>query len=198
LQNVHRGPRLTGKRVGEARLQLLEQGFVVVATPWYFDDALFVRWKRRRTVLPFHCKRWWKYPELARYACWLEQLLRDALPEEEVSLAELEYRHEPAGSVDLQVDGLHIDGSYIRSVCTLHGPTTLYRDGDADLPVSQRHTLLMTAVDRTRALRIPATLHRRPGAGAERAVIVCSFEPHWDGPYLENLYRRAAQTCGRR
>jgi hypothetical protein len=45
--------------------------------------------KKTRTVLPSHDKRWWRFPPLARYACWLEALLGEALPEEAVSLASL-------------------------------------------------------------------------------------------------------------
>src|SRR5207249_2632206 len=110
------------------RLEMRERGFTLVDTPSFFDDALLLRLPRSRTVLPFDCKRWWKYPQLARYACWLERLLAKALPEEAVVLAELEFRHEPAGTEDQEVDRLHADGSYIRSVCTLYGPTTLYRE----------------------------------------------------------------------
>ena len=63
----------------------------------------------------------------------------------------------------------------------LYGPTTVYRDGRAERSVPDGQTLLMTAQDRTKAVRVPCTLHRRPGAGPERAVIVCSFERRPDG-----------------
>jgi hypothetical protein len=189
-------PRPTAERVGPTRLEMLEQGFTLVDTPWFFDDDLFLRLKRRRTVLKFHDKRWWKFPPLARYACWLEGVLTRALPEEALSLATLEFRHEPAGSEDPEVDRLHADGSYIRTVCTLYGPSTVYRDGDEERPVPDGQTLLMTALDRARVLPVPCTLHRRPGAGPERAVIVCSFEPRQEQLQLANVYRQAAQRHG--
>jgi hypothetical protein len=170
------------------------RGFTLLDTPPFFDDDLFLRLKRRRMVLPAGCKRWWKYPPLARYACWLEGLLSDALPEEAVALVALEFRHEPAGSVDEQVDRLHADGSYLRTVYTPYGPATIYREGDAELPVPGGQTLLMTAFDRARALGVPCTLHRRPGAGPERAVVVGSFEPHQEQPSPAVVYRQAAQT----
>jgi hypothetical protein len=195
LRALHHGPHLTGKRIGEARLQLLEQGFVSVRTPWFFDTGVLLRVRRRRTSLPANSQRWWKFPELARYGSWVEQLLQAALPEEQLCLAELEFRHEPAGSVDLDVDQWHVDGSYIRSVYTLCGPPTIYRDGGTDVPVPEGHTLLMTAFDRSRRLRIPATLHRRPGAGPERTVIVCSFEPCTEQLQQAPIYRRAAQLA---
>jgi hypothetical protein len=124
----------------------------------------------------------------------LEALLAEALPEEAVSLDSLEFRHEPAGSEDRTVDRLHADGSYVRSVWTLYGPPTIYRDGKVERPVPDGQTLLMTAMGRARAVRRPCTLHRRPGAGPERAVIVCSFKPRSEQPPLVSVYREAAQV----
>jgi hypothetical protein len=101
-------------------------------------------------------------------------------------------RHEPAGAEDKEVDKLHADGSYLRSVYTVYGPTTIYRDGKLEHAVPSEQTLLMTAIDRARAMRIRCTLHRRPGAGPERAVIVCSFEPgvkHAHPPFQANNRR---------
>src|SRR5262245_20353447 len=102
-------------------------GFARMDTPAFFDGQLLLRLKRTRTVLRSHDKRWWRFPQLARYACWLETLLAEALPEESVSLKSLEYRHEPAGYEDPEVDRLHADGSYLRAVTTLYGPVTIYR-----------------------------------------------------------------------
>jgi hypothetical protein len=112
-------------RIGSVRLELLDRGFTLVDTPPFFDDGLFRRLKRGKTVLAFHSRRWWKYPSLARYGCWLEGLQAEALPEESVSLAALAFRHEPGGSEDQEVDRLHADGPYIRSVFTPYGPTTV-------------------------------------------------------------------------
>ena len=186
--------RHAGTCVSRVRLEMLDRGFSLVDAPSFLDDGLFRRLKRSKTVLPFHSKRWWKYLELARYGCWLEGLLSAALPEESVSLAALEFRHEPAGSTDQDVDQLHADGSYIRSVFTPYGPTTVYRDGEAERSVPHGQTLLMTALDRARAVHVPCTLHRRPGAGPERAVIVCSFEPRHDELRQLNVVRRVAET----
>jgi hypothetical protein len=177
LRDVIPGPRPAADQVGAARLDLLGRGFTVLDTPPVADDGLFRRLRRSRTVLPSHSKRWWNFPELARYACWLESLLARALPEEALALTALEFRHEPAGSVDPEVDRLHADGSYLRSVYTPYGLSTVYREGRVERPVPCGQTLLMTALGRARALGIPCTLHRRPGAGPARAVIVCSFEP---------------------
>ena len=186
-------PRLSRNWVSEVWRDMVGRGFTLVNMPPFCDDDLAVRLKRRRTVLAFEGKRWWQFPQLARYGCWLEGLLGRALPEESVSLTELEFRHEPAGSEDKEVDRLHADGSYIRSVGTLYGPSTVYRDGDAELSVPRGQTLLMTAMCRARALGVPCTLHRRPGAGTERAVIVCSLEPCQERAPEANVYRRAAQ-----
>jgi hypothetical protein len=122
----------------------------------------------------------------------LEWLLSEALPEEGVRLASLELRHERAGLADGEVDRLHADGSYIRSVLTLFGPTTIYRHEGVERLTPDGQTLLMTAMDRARARRARCTLHRRPGAGPERAVVVCSFEPRQEQPHLANVYREAA------
>jgi len=170
------------------------RGFALVDTPPFFADDLLLRLKRTRTALPFHDKRWWQFPQLAHYGCWLEGLLGQVLPQEAVSLASLEFRHEPAGSEDQEVDRLHADGSYIRSVCTLYGPATVYRDGGVERPVPGGQTLLMTALDRARAVRVRCTLHRRPGAGPERIVVGCSFEPHPEPSPLVNVYREVAQA----
>jgi hypothetical protein len=86
-----------------------------------------------------------------------------------------------------------VDGSYIRAVYTLFGPSTVYLDGDAERSVPCGPTLLMTALERCKATGLPCTLHRRPGSGPERAVIVCSFAPRPEKPELEDVYRRAAQ-----
>jgi hypothetical protein len=170
-------------------------GFALVDTPPFFGDDLLVRLKRPKTVLSPLDRRWRRFPPLARYACWLEDLLGQALPEEAVSLAALEFRHEPAGLEDPQVDRLHADGSYLRSVYTVYGPATVYRE-EVERTVPERRTLLMTALDRARAIHLPCTLHRRPGAGPERALIVCSFVP---GPEQRpaSLYREVAQALGR-
>jgi hypothetical protein len=170
------------------------RGFALVNTPLFFEDGLFPRLHRLRTVLPPHDKRWWRFPQLARYACWLEELLDKALPEEVVCLISLEFRLEPAGFEDREVDQLHADGSYLRSVCTLYGPATVYCDAGIVRPVPGRRTLLMTAMNRARAIGLPCTLHRRPGAGPERAVIVCSFEPGPDQPLPSSVYHQAAEA----
>jgi hypothetical protein len=171
-------------------------GFALVDTPPFFADGRLPRLRKRRTVLPSHDRRWQRFPQLARYAYWLTTLVGEALPEEAVSLASLEFRHEPAGSEDREVDRLHADGSYLRSVCALYGPATIFRDGSVERPVPEGQTLLMTALGRARVVRLLCTLHRRPGAGPERAVIVCSFEPR-SGQPLASLYRETAQAHGR-
>jgi len=176
------------------RQDMRGRGFTLVGTPVFFDDGVLPRLTRARTVLPSHAKLWWKFPQLARYACWLEGLLREALPEEAVSLKSLEYRHEREGLVSEDVDGLHADGGYIRSVFTLYGASTIYRHRGTEQPVPDGLTLLMTAQDRTRALRVPCTLHRRPGAGPERAVIVCSFGPRPVQPELAEVYRQVGEA----
>ena len=181
-----------GKLASRIRREMLARGFALVETLRFFDEGLCRRLTKNTLTLPFHSNRWWKIPELAHYACWLERLLVQALPEESASLATLEFRHERAGSVDEEVDKLHADGSYLRSVYALYGPTTIYRDGDAERAVPCGQTLLMTALDRARPVGVPCTLHRRPGAGLERAVIVCSFAPRQDRPHLANVYRQVA------
>jgi hypothetical protein len=187
-------PALSGRLVGEVRLKMLERGFALVNTPRCFDSGLCLRLRKERTVLPFLCEKWWRFPELAVYACWLERLLHEALPDESPLLDALEYRHEPAGSEDKGVDRLHADGSYIRSTCTLYGRTTVYRDGKIERSVPSGKTLLMTALARARAVGVPCTLHRRPGAGPERAVIVCSFEPRRQHDRAVGVYRQAVQA----
>lgn len=182
LRTKLRLSRSTGPRIDKLRRDMSGPGFGLVDTPPFFDDGLLVRLRRQRTVLLAPDKRWVRFPQLARYACWLELLLSEALPEEGVSLTALEYRHELAFSVDHEVDRLHADGSYIRSVYTLFGAATIYRDGGVERSVPHGQTLLMTAMARARAIRLPCTLHRRPGAGPERAVIVCSFEPSEEQP----------------
>jgi hypothetical protein len=191
-----RVPRLTGQRINEVRQGMTGRGFALVNTPPFFGDDLVVRLKREKTVLSPQNKRWHRFQALARYACWLEDLLGAALPDEVVSLAALEFRHEPAGLEDAQVDRLHADGSYIRSVYTLFGPATIYREEGVDRPVPERRTLLMTATDRARAIHLPCTLHRRPGPGPERAVVVCSFEPSPE-QRPASVYREVAEALGR-
>jgi hypothetical protein len=156
---------------------MLERGFALVDTPRFFENGSCLGLKKSMTLMAVRGSRWWKHPELQRYGRWLESLLDRELPEEFLSLDALEFRHERAGALDNEVDRLHADGSYIRSVCTLYGLGTIYRDRGAEWPVPCGQTLLMTAMLRARELGLPCTLHRRPGAGPERAVIVCSFEP---------------------
>src|SRR5262245_59722813 len=120
-----------GKAVLRTELQIAmsERGFLLVDTPPFFEGGLSRKCTKSRTLLSIDSKRSWRFPELARYGCWLEELLRLALPEEAVSLTSLEYRHERAGLVNAEVDGLHADQGYIRSVFTLYGPATIYRFG---------------------------------------------------------------------
>jgi hypothetical protein len=163
--------------VDQTRAAMLRPGFCLVRSPWFFNERLLQRLPRRRLLLRVQDKLRQRYPELAHYGAWLAQLLLLALPEEEARLVTLEYRYEPAGSEDEEVDRLHADGSYIRAVYNLCGSATVYRHEGVETAVPASHTLLMTAQQRTRARRISSTLHRRPGAGPERAVLVCSFEP---------------------
>ena len=95
--------------------------------------------------------------------------LRQALPEESFDLVAADFRREQAGCEDKTVDKLHADGSYIRSVCTLYGASTIYRAQGVEHSVPRGQTLLLTAMDRAKALGLPCTLHRRPGPGPERA-----------------------------
>ncbi len=169
------------------------RGFALVDTSPFFGVGWVPRQHTQRTVLAAHDSRWWQFPQLARYACWLEALLGEALPEEAVALTSLEFRLELAGSEDREVDRLHADGSYLRSVWTLYGPATIYRSGTVERSVPNGQTLLMTAMGRARAVGRPCTLHRRPGAGPERAVIVCSFEPRPAHLPQASIYWEAAQ-----
>src|SRR5438445_631867 len=61
-----------------------------------------------------------------------------------------------------------------------------------ELAAAARESLLMTAMDRAHALHVPCTLHRRPGAGPPRAVIVCSFEPREENLHLPNVFCQVA------
>jgi hypothetical protein len=180
--------------VAGVRRDLTGCGFALVDTPSCLATDLVHRRPRRSTTLPAHDRRWRQFPELARYACWLEALLDAALAEEAVALASLEFRHEPAGLEDRKVDGLHADGSYLPSVWTLCGPATIYRDCGVERPVPVGQTLLMTAMDRARAVGLPCILHRRPGAGPERAVVVCSFEPRPEQSAVASVYRDVVQA----
>jgi hypothetical protein len=192
LRGERQAPRLSGPLVGGVRRDMQGRGFALVNVAPPGGDGLALRLPRRRTVLPSDSPRWWQFPELARYACRLEALLARALPEEAVCLAEMEFRREPAGLVDEEVDRLHADGSYVRSVASLYGPGTVYRDGRTERSVPRGQTLLMTALSRARARGVPCTLHRRPGAGPERAVVVGSFEACRGGPRPAGVYRRVA------
>jgi hypothetical protein len=172
-----------------------ERGFTLVETPPFLSANLYRGLKRPKMTLAPDCKQWLRFPQLARYGYWLELLLGMALPEEDLALVALEFRREPAGTVDPEVDGLHVDGSYLSSVVTLYGAATVYREGKAELPLPGGQTLLMTAMGRARALGVPCTLHRRPGAGPERALIVCSFEPRQAQPELMAVYRRVGDIA---
>jgi hypothetical protein len=167
---------LFGRNLGAMQRDMSGRGFALARTPRFFDAERAFRLKTT-IALRRDSKHWAKYPQLGRYAAWLEALVTQALPEESATLTVLEYRYEGAGTTDQTVDRLHADGSYIRSVFTLCGPTTIYREGLGQFSVPHGQTLIMTAMGRARTLGIPCTLHRRPGPGSERAVIVCSFEP---------------------
>lgn len=180
---------LKDKFARHVRREMLGKGFVLVDTSRLIDD---IPLPPRTLQLEFHSKQWWKFPQLARYSLRLETLLRPSLPEESVSLAAVEFRVEAESFEEPSVDHLHIDGSYIRSVCTLYGPSTIYRHKKVEQSAPLKQTLLMTAIDRGRTLRIPCTLHRRPGPGPARAVIVCSFEPREDDLRRPNVFRNVA------
>ena len=61
----------TGKIVGRVRLEMMGRGFDSVATTEVFDAEPLRELRTGRMVLRFDCKRWWKFPQLARYGCWL-------------------------------------------------------------------------------------------------------------------------------
>ncbi len=172
-----RMPKVRRREADEVRRTVAGPGFALADTPPFFKGESFPGLTKLRATLSRGGADWLRFPQLAGYAAWLEELLTAALPEERLSLVMMEFRREPAGYTDKSVDRLHADGSYLRTVYTLYGAPTIYRDGAAERPVPRRQTLLMTAMGRAKALRVPCTLHRRPGAGPERAVIVCAFEP---------------------
>lgn len=153
------------------------RGFTLVETPRFFGHDSLPGPRKGAHLRPDDRKGWRKFPGLAQYRGWLERILRDALPDEPLSLASLEFRHEAAGTEEDEVDRWHVDGSYLRTVFTLYGPATIYREGRAERSVPGGRTLVMTAMDRARALGVHCTLHRRPGAGPERAVLIGSFVP---------------------
>jgi hypothetical protein len=194
LRTKVRVRNFAAQSVDQVRQGMMGCGFALVNTPSFFRDGLHQRLSSPRTELDADDKRWRQFPDLARYGCWVETLLEKALPEEAVSLACLDFRHEPADLEDQEVDRLHADGYYIRSVYTLFGPTTIYRDQGVERSVLEGHTLLMTAYDRAKAVHRPCTLHRRPGAGPERALIVCSFELPSVRPTRARLYREVGQA----
>jgi hypothetical protein len=174
--------RLTGKTVARVRRELSGRGFALVDTPRFFDDETFRPPGAGTTAFCFDHTLSRKFPSLSRYGRWLAQLLARALPDELVPLVLLEYRREPAGYTDSDVDRLHVDGAYLRAVYSLSGRATIYRDGNKERSVPDGQTLVMTAMDRTRATRVHSTLHRRPDAGAARELIVCSFRPRPEKP----------------
>lgn len=169
-------PRVSRRLAARVRLEMSGRGFALVDTP-PFEVESFPGPRRSVTLEPFHGRRSGSLPALERYGRWLERLVIQALPDELLALAALEYRCEPAGSSNRGVDLLHADGSYLRSVYTPFGRPTVYRSGKVERPVPRGQTLLMTAQNRTRARGVPCTLHRRPGPGPERVVVVGTFEP---------------------
>ncbi len=189
---------LSGEVIDRVRREMLGRGFSLVETPSFSHESLQNRWNQRSSLLLFSSKHWMKYPHLARYACWLEDLVTRALPEEKLSFIGLEFRREPAGHVNREVDRLHADAAYLRAVYTLYGASTIYRENRQEFPVPEGRTLLMTAQDRTRAVRIPGTLHRRPGPGPERAVLVSTFQPRSEEDEAVKIYRQAAAQKPRR
>ncbi len=70
MRTEYRLPLLTKPVAEEVRLEMVERGFALVDTPAFCDAGLVLRLKRQKTVLPYHSKRWWKFPQLARYGCW--------------------------------------------------------------------------------------------------------------------------------
>src|SRR5262249_20868297 len=146
--------------VSRVRREMLGRGFALVGTALDFESAMARAQKSVRTILASNSKHWWKFPQLADYAHRLERLLCAALPAETLALSDSELRHEPAGEEDEEVDRLHVDGAYLRSVCTLYGPTTIYFEGKVEHAVPFGQTLLMTALARARAMCVRGTLHR--------------------------------------
>jgi hypothetical protein len=179
--------------VASVRREMLERGFSLVDMPPLLDGGRFPELKKKKMVMTCDCMRWWQFPQLAVHACWLESLVSEALPEESVSLVALDYRYEQASFEDRTVDRLHADGSYVRSVYTLYGASTLYREEDNEHSVPRGRALLLTAMSRARALGLHCTLHRRPGPGPERAVIVCSFEPRYEKRGKAEIHREVAR-----
>lgn len=157
------------------RTELLEKGFALLPTPRLHVDEALPRGKKDRILAPFFSRRSERFPELARYGRWLDSLLRQALPEECLGLDTLEYRFERAKLVIDEVDKLHADGGYIRSLYTLAGPPTVYLHARKEHIVPFGRTLVITAFGRARKVRVPCTLHRRPGSGIERTLIVGTF-----------------------
>jgi hypothetical protein len=153
---------------------MLERGFTLLKTPKAVHDVLLPALKRSVTVRSLEGQR---FPGLPCYGAWVQWLLQMLLPEERICLTTLEYRYEPANHADEQIDRLHADGAYLRSAYTLSGASTIFRDAKTERSVPPGFTILMTAIGRARAIRVPCTLHRRPGRGMERSVIICSFEP---------------------
>jgi hypothetical protein len=177
LQRIVSYPPLAEYVVRAVRQDMLDRGFALVKTPRCIGG--FGPSRLNRSIALRSLARDDKFPALTRYGLWAESLIRNLLPEEHVCLTALELRHEAANHTDKQVDRLHADGSYIRSLYTLSGPSTVYRDRKTEQSVPAGNTIFMTAIGRARTMGVPCTLHRRPGRGMERTIIVCSFEPRF-------------------
>ncbi len=189
---------------------MMGRGFALVPTPLCPGDHLLKELKGARTAPRPGSKRWSRFPHLHRYRCWLERLLVQALPEETLRLVDLDVRHEPAGSANPLVDKLHADGLYVRSVWTLYGPTTIYRDGRAEPLRPARPNFVDDGHGPRKgtrsALHAPPPSRRGTGTSRDR-VLVCEFTTigvicpklgarpiRPDGRALDPIHRRHASA----
>jgi hypothetical protein len=160
---------------GSLRAQMHGPGYASVSGPSVQISDVLSRGKKNRVLTPFGSRQTLRFPELAQYGLWLESLVQEALWEEGLQLHSLEYRFEREGLADETVDKIHVDGGYIRSVYSLLGQPTVFMAAKEEQVVSPGQTFVMTAFERARQVRVPCTLHRRPGGNSERALIVCTF-----------------------
>jgi hypothetical protein len=171
----NRNPEVIEEPGCALRARMRREGFALVTTPPIRLSPTLIRGRKNRVLTSLDSRCSWRFPELVNYGEWLQRLIQQTLPEERLQLGTLEFRFERGGLVDKEVDRIHADGGYIRSLHLLWGLSTFYRNGKIEQIVPKGQTLLMTAMDRARKLHVPCTLHRRPEANSERALIVCSF-----------------------
>lgn len=157
--------RITKKLTDKVHKDLMGIGWTIIDT-----SELIEKYDLKFKVKDFS---WQKTPKIKykKLVAKLKKVLNKSNLESEFDYEYGSPRYERANDkrhISSHTRNWHTDGSYLRAICCVEGPTTQVKHNRKVITLPLGHTLLITAHHREEFLKIPSTPHRGPGDAKDR------------------------------